>query len=127
MDQKDIQTQMQQLATALHAHNRAYYVLNNPQISDYQFDMLLKELEALENQYPEFADPNSPTKRVGGDLTKKFQTKKHRFRFPIATLSKKSSNGLNAAKNPCKKLLSLFANSNTTASLLACAIKMASS
>ena len=85
MDQKDIQTQMQQLATALHAHNRAYYVLNDPQISDYQFDMLLKELEALENQYPEFADPNSPTKRVGGDLTKKFQTKKHRF--PMLSLS----------------------------------------
>jgi DNA ligase (NAD+) len=85
MDQKDIQAQMQQLATALHAHNRAYYVLNDPQISDFQFDMLLKELEALENQYPEFADPNSPTKRVGGDLTKKFQTKKHRF--PMLSLS----------------------------------------
>jgi DNA ligase (NAD+) len=85
MDQKDIQTQMQELATALHAHNLAYYVLNDPQISDYQFDMLLKELEALENQYPEFSDPNSPTKRVGGDLTKKFQTKKHRS--PMLSLS----------------------------------------
>ena len=85
MDQKDIQTQMQALATELHAHNRAYYVLNSPQISDYQFDMLLKELEALENKYPALCDPNSPTKRVGGDLTKKFQTKKHRI--PMLSLS----------------------------------------
>ena len=85
MDQKDIQDKMQALATALHAHNRAYYVLNDPQISDYAFDMLLKELEALEKQYPALTDPNSPTKRVGGDLTKKFQTKKHRI--PMLSLS----------------------------------------
>ncbi|MDP4738777.1 MAG: NAD-dependent DNA ligase LigA [Crocinitomicaceae bacterium] len=85
MDQKDIQDKMQALATALHAHNRAYYVLNDPQISDYAFDMLLKELEALESQYPALTDPNSPTKRVGGDLTKKFQTKKHRI--PMLSLS----------------------------------------
>ncbi len=85
MDQKDIQDKMQALATALHAHNRAYYVLNDPQISDYEFDMLLKELEALEKQYPALSDPNSPTKRVGGDLTKKFQTKKHRI--PMLSLS----------------------------------------
>lgn len=85
MDQVQVQAKMKQLAAALHAHNQAYYVQNNPQISDYEFDMLLKELEILEQQYPQFVDPNSPTRRVGGDLTKKFETKKHRF--PMLSLS----------------------------------------
>jgi DNA ligase (NAD+) len=85
MDQVQVQAKMKQLAAALHAHNQAYYVLNNPQISDYEFDILLKELETLEQQFPAFADPNSPTRRVGGDLTKKFETKKHRF--PMLSLS----------------------------------------
>jgi DNA ligase (NAD+) len=85
MDQVQVQAKMKQLAAALHAHNQAYYVQNNPQISDYEFDMLLKELEMLEQQYPQFVDPNSPTRRVGGDLTKKFETKKHRF--PMLSLS----------------------------------------
>jgi DNA ligase (NAD+) len=60
-------------------------VLNSPQISDFEFDMLLKELETLEEQYPAFIDVNSPTKRVGGDLTKKFEAKAHRF--PMLSLS----------------------------------------
>lgn len=85
MDQVQVQAKMKQLAAALHAHNQAYYVHNNPQISDYEFDMLLKELEVLEQQFPAFVDPNSPTRRVGGDLTKKFETKKHRF--PMLSLS----------------------------------------
>lgn len=85
MDSQAIQAQMAQLSTTLHAHNHAYYVLNQPLISDYEFDILLKELEKLESQYPSFTDPNSPTKRVGGDLTKKFETKKHRF--PMLSLS----------------------------------------
>jgi DNA ligase (NAD+) len=80
-----VQAKMKALATALHAHNQAYYVQNNPQISDYDFDMLLKELETLEAQFPDFIDPNSPTRRVGGDLTKKFETKTHRF--PMLSLS----------------------------------------
>jgi DNA ligase (NAD+) len=85
MDQVQVQAKMKALATALHAHNQAYYVQNNPQISDYDFDMLLKELETLEAQFPDFIDPNSPTRRVGGDLTKKFETKTHRF--PMLSLS----------------------------------------
>lgn len=85
MDQVQVQAKMKAIATALHAHNQAYYVQNNPQISDYDFDMLLKELETLEAQYPDFIDPNSPTRRVGGDLTKKFETKTHRF--PMLSLS----------------------------------------
>jgi len=45
-----------------------------PEIEDYQFDLMLKELEKLEHQYPQFAMPNSPTKRVGGEITKEFKT-----------------------------------------------------
>ena len=85
MENSAIAAQIKALSAALHAHNHAYYVLNAPTISDFEFDTLLKELESLEKQYPAFADPNSPTKRVGGDLTKKFQTQKHRF--PMLSLS----------------------------------------
>ena len=85
MESQAIQAKMAELSAQLHAHNHAYYVLNAPQISDYEFDMLLKELEALEKQYPAYIDANSPTKRVGGDLTKKFEAKAHRF--PMLSLS----------------------------------------
>jgi len=85
MELQAIQAKMAELSTQLHAHNHAYYVLNSPQISDFEFDMLLKELETLEDQYPAFIDVNSPTKRVGGDLTKKFEAKAHRF--PMLSLS----------------------------------------
>ncbi|MFM7643554.1 MAG: NAD-dependent DNA ligase LigA [Sphingomonadales bacterium] len=85
MENSAIAAQIKALREALHAHNHAYYVLNSPTISDFEFDTLLKQLEDLEQQYPTLADPNSPTKRVGGDLTKKFQTHKHRF--PMLSLS----------------------------------------
>jgi DNA ligase (NAD+) len=85
MDSQAIQAKIAELSVALNAHNHAYYVLNQPLISDYEFDALLKELETLEQQYPQFSNPNSPTKRVGGDLTKKFETKPHRF--PMLSLS----------------------------------------
>ena len=54
------------LTAELKEHNYRYYVLADPKISDYDFDMKLKQLEALEKQYPEFAHPDSPTKVVGG-------------------------------------------------------------
>lgn len=85
MNPQTIEAKIAALSTSLHAHNHAYYVLNAPSISDYEFDMMLKELETLEEQYPEFAQTNSPTKRVGQDLTKKFLTQKHRF--PMLSLS----------------------------------------
>lgn len=62
-----------QLREELNRHNHSYYVLNSPSISDKEFDMLLKELEKLESDYPEYADPDSPTQRVGSDLTKGFE------------------------------------------------------
>jgi DNA ligase (NAD+) len=76
---------IQELTISLHEHNHRYYVLNQPVISDFEFDQLLKELEQLEAQFPELADPNSPTKRVGGDITDKFEKVKHRY--PMLSLS----------------------------------------
>jgi len=70
-----------QLRTQLREHNYNYYVLDNPTISDYDFDILLKELQALETAHPEFDDPNSPTHRVGGQVTKNFETVPHEFRM----------------------------------------------
>ncbi|WP_224482615.1 NAD-dependent DNA ligase LigA [Robertkochia aurantiaca] len=65
------------LREELREHNYRYYVLDKPVISDYDFDMKLKELEKLEREHPEFDDPNSPTRRVGGAVTKNFETVKH--------------------------------------------------
>lgn len=73
------------LTKELNQHNHNYYVLNKSVISDYDFDMLLKELQELEVKYPKYASPNSPTKRVGGDITKNFETVAHRF--PMLSLS----------------------------------------
>src|SRR5690606_11363172 len=69
------------LREELNEHNYNYYVLDTPTISDFEFDKKLKELETLENQYPEFFDINSPTKRVGGDITKNFETIPHEHRM----------------------------------------------
>ncbi len=70
-----------ELRTQLRAHNYNYYVLDNPTIEDYDFDVLLKELQDLETAHPEFDDPNSPTHRVGGAVTKNFETVPHTFRM----------------------------------------------
>lgn len=76
---------IKELQKELHRHNHLYYVENAPEISDYDFDMLLKELEALEQQNPEYATATSPTKRVGGDITKKFEVVQHKY--PMLSLS----------------------------------------
>ena len=70
-----------QLREELRQHNYNYYVLDNATISDYDFDMKLMELQNLEVKYPEFYDENSPTVRVGGSVTKKFETITHRYRM----------------------------------------------
>lgn len=67
------------LRKELHDHNYKYYILDNPIITDFEFDQKLKELQALENAHPEVFDPNSPTQRVGGGLTKSFETVAHQF------------------------------------------------
>ena len=70
-----------QLRDELRQHNYNYYVLDNPTISDFDFDMKLKQLQTLEAQFPELHDPNSPTLRVGGEVTKNFKTIAHRQRM----------------------------------------------
>jgi DNA ligase (NAD+) len=72
---------IESLREELHQHNYNYYVLDNATISDFEFDMKLKELEKLEEEFPEFSDPNSPTKRVGGEITKNFETVAHKNRM----------------------------------------------
>ena len=67
------------LRNELHAHNYAYYVLSTPTISDYEFDMKMKELQKLEQEYPEYYDSNSPTMRVGSDISNSFNKTKHKF------------------------------------------------
>ena len=69
------------LTSELKEHNYNYYVLAQPTISDRDFDRKLKELELLEQAYPKYADPNSPTKRVGGEITKNFNTVVHSTRM----------------------------------------------
>jgi DNA ligase (NAD+) len=77
----EIQTKIQQLREELNQHNHNYYVLDRPTISDFEFDVKLKELQNLELQHPEFFDENSPTQRVGGTITKNFQTVVHENRM----------------------------------------------
>ncbi|CAM1353866.1 NAD-dependent DNA ligase LigA [Tenacibaculum halocynthiae] len=72
---------IQQLREELRQHNHNYYVLDNATISDYDFDIKLKELEKLEEENPDFFDSNSPTQRVGGDVTKNFETITHKNRM----------------------------------------------
>jgi DNA ligase (NAD+) len=69
------------LRDELNLHNYNYYVLDNPTISDFEFDQKLKQLQDLEAQHPEFFDENSPTQRVGGSVTKNFETIKHEYRM----------------------------------------------
>ncbi|MGB2467306.1 MAG: NAD-dependent DNA ligase LigA, partial [Crocinitomicaceae bacterium] len=76
---------VKELSDLLHHYNYLYYVKNESAVSDYEFDQLLKELEGLEQQFPDLADENSPTKRVGGDITKNFETVKHKY--PMLSLS----------------------------------------
>ena len=77
----DILQTIQNLREELNVHNHNYYVLDKPTISDFEFDQKLKQLQELENQYPEYFDENSPTQRVGGTITKNFQTVAHDYRM----------------------------------------------
>jgi DNA ligase (NAD+) len=73
------QEEIAQLRTALHEHNYKYYVLDEPSISDYDFDQMMRRLQELEQRHPEMYDPNSPTMRVGSDLSKDFEQVKHQY------------------------------------------------
>jgi len=82
MDEKQ---RIEQLRSQLHRHNYNYYVLNQPTISDFDFDQLMRELQDLEAKHPEMNDPNSPTQRVGSDLGGEFQQVEHRY--PMLSLA----------------------------------------
>ena len=73
------QERIAQLRSELHRHNHSYYVLNMPEISDYDFDRLMRELQDLEAEHPELYDPTSPTQRVGSDITSEFVQVAHRY------------------------------------------------
>lgn len=85
MNTPEIQNKMRALAEKLEYHSRLYYVLDAPEISDFDYDMLFRELVTLEEEYPELADPNSPTKRVGGEALSSFDEMVHNV--PLGSLS----------------------------------------
>lgn len=91
MTKEEARNRIAELSDTIEYHNRRYYILNQPSISDYEFDMLMEELISLEKLFPEYALPSSPTKRVGGDLTKEFPTVRHRY--PMLSLSNTYNRG----------------------------------
>ena len=76
---EEIKQRIEHLAKEIEQHNHNYYVLDRPIISDYDFDMLLEELIKLEKEHPELISPNSPSQRVGGQITKEFKAVKHKY------------------------------------------------
>ena len=79
MEKEQAHERIRRLTAEIKQHNHNYYVLSAPVISDYEFDLLLEELSRLEKEFPEFAEPDSPTLRVGGEITREFATIVHRF------------------------------------------------
>jgi DNA ligase (NAD+) len=85
MDKTAAKARIEELSKELEQHNYNYYVLDKPTISDFEFDKLLEQLIALEKQYPEFLKNDSPSQRVGGQITKEFKSVKHKY--PMLSLS----------------------------------------
>lgn len=81
MNSEEAKAKIQELTATLKTHNYKYYVLAEPEISDLEFDRLLKELEYLEQQFPQWAQEDSPTRQVGGGLTSEFTTVPHKRRM----------------------------------------------
>jgi DNA ligase (NAD+) len=79
MEKKAAKKKIQQLRDKLNHHNHKYYVENNPEISDHEFDQMMQKLMDLEKEFPEFSDPDSPSMRVGSDLNKEFEQVVHKY------------------------------------------------
>jgi len=79
MKQSEAKIRIEDLRKEVNEHNHRYYVLNQPVISDFEYDILLNELSTLEKKFPEFNDVNSPTHKVGSDITKEFEQYEHRY------------------------------------------------
>ncbi len=100
----EIQDKINNLVEELNFHNYQYYVLSKPSISDFDFDIKLKELEKLEAEFPQYINPNSPSLKVGGDITKNFKQVKHRY--PMLSLGNTyNEEELKEFDNRIKKLL----------------------
>ncbi|GAO28745.1 DNA ligase LigA-related protein [Geofilum rubicundum] len=91
MEQKSVQDSIRQLREELHHHNYQYYILNHPEISDYAYDLKMTDLIELESKHPELKDPNSPSVRVGSDLSQDFQSIRHKY--PMLSLGNTYSEG----------------------------------
>ncbi len=78
---KNIIDRVNELRTTLEKYNYEYYVMDNPSVEDYTYDMMMQELKALEEKYPELADPNSPTQRVGGEALNDFEKVEHKVQM----------------------------------------------
>ncbi|MCD4684133.1 MAG: NAD-dependent DNA ligase LigA, partial [Bacteroidales bacterium] len=104
MDKTKIKNRIEEITDKINEHNYNYYVLAKPVISDFDFDMLLEELDKLESENPEFVLPDSPTQRVGGDITKEFKQVKHTY--PMLSLSNTySEDEIRDFENRIKKIL----------------------
>jgi DNA ligase (NAD+) len=79
MKPNEAKERIEKLRKEIEEHNKKYYVLNEPTISDFEYDLLINELEALEKKFPEFITEGSPTRRVGSDLTREFRQYEHRY------------------------------------------------
>ncbi|MEO8086186.1 MAG: NAD-dependent DNA ligase LigA, partial [Bacteroidota bacterium] len=79
MTESQAKKKIEELSKTLDEHNYKYYVLDKPSISDFDFDQLLTELIKLEKEYPQFLSPESPSQRVGGEITKIFKPIKHKY------------------------------------------------
>ena len=77
----NIEKEIKLLRDELHNHNKLYYIDDSPIISDYEFDMKLRKLKILEEKHPNFYDSNSPTQRIGGEITKNFDSEKHQYKM----------------------------------------------
>ncbi len=85
MNPNEAKKRIEWLRSEINRHNHLYYVLAKPQISDFEFDSMLKDLEALEKKFPEFSDPSSPAQRVGNDTSEGFEQVTHRY--PMLSLA----------------------------------------
>ena len=97
MNKSEAKKEIEKLREQINYHNYKYYVENNPVISDYEYDMLVKKLEALEKKYPEFITPDSPTQRIGGQPLEGFTQVTHKI--PFSTTSGGNTGGNNTGGN----------------------------
>ena len=79
MKQSEAKERIEKLRLEIEEHNNKYYVLNQPDISDFEYDILLNELDTLEKKFPEFISEDSPTRRVGSDITDEFVQYEHQY------------------------------------------------